>query len=104
LSLPRDWAAILAPLLDKEELRIEGVVDNASDGYNIPILLELFAPRGQEVSMLQELEGIRIHDPSAITRQPNVPHPYSLSAVRTFVMPISPPRKTLNRERGIQYT
>jgi hypothetical protein len=72
-------------------------VNGASDGYNISIFLELFARRGQETSTLQELEeDIEILDGPALPyRHPNHAH------LRSFIIPISPPRKLANRERVI---
>src|ERR1700685_339493 len=44
-SMPREIAAVLAPLLDSQRLRIEGTVVGHKTAYDIPISIQLFSPQ-----------------------------------------------------------
>jgi SWI/SNF-related matrix-associated actin-dependent regulator of chromatin subfamily A3 len=82
-SIPREIAAVLAPLLDSERLRIEGTVVGHKNSYNIPISIQLFSPQAMSSTTRSHLAS-RFD----ITSHPFVPN----ASPRKPIRPPPPPR------------
>ena len=79
-SIPREIAAVLAPLLDSERLRIEGTVVGNKNAYDIPISIQLFSPQAMSSTTRSHLASrfdITSHPfvPNASPRKPIRPPP-----------------------------
>jgi SWI/SNF-related matrix-associated actin-dependent regulator of chromatin subfamily A3 len=83
-SIPRDVAAVLAPLLDSGTIKIEGTVMGTSNTYVIPISIQLFAPQASAQRVLPQLMSrfdlrdgpVRPgYNPPRVVRQPPPPPP-----------------------------
>jgi hypothetical protein len=83
-SIPREIAAVLAPLLDSQRLRIEGTVVGNKNAYNIPISIQLFSPHAMSTTTRSHLAS-RFD----ITSQPFVPNASPRKPIRP---PPPPPR------------
>jgi SWI/SNF-related matrix-associated actin-dependent regulator of chromatin subfamily A3 len=57
VSLPRELAAVLAPLMDRGALHAEGTVTAMRNAYNIPISIELFSPPAMADVTLRQLSS-----------------------------------------------
>ena len=83
-SIPREIAAVLAPLLDSDRLRIEGTVVGNKNAYNIPISIQLFSRQAMSSTTLSHL-AYRFD----ITSHPFVPNASPRKLIRS---PPPPPR------------
>jgi SWI/SNF-related matrix-associated actin-dependent regulator of chromatin subfamily A3 len=94
-SIPRQVAAILAPLMDRGVLLVEGTVVGDRNTYEIPISLQLFSSRGNMEEMEYRLRTFDLF-PTMVVRggarfqaRPPPPAP----APRQYVPPVIPGRQ-----------
>ena len=55
ISIPREIAAVIAPLLDRGQLKAEGTVTGYNNTYVIPISVEFFAAKDVAQSLMEQL-------------------------------------------------
>jgi SWI/SNF-related matrix-associated actin-dependent regulator of chromatin subfamily A3 len=67
--IPRDFAAILAPLMDSRKLRLEGKVYGSKSAYDLPIMISVYTSPGDTDLVWQHLKH---HILSAEPPQPRV--------------------------------